>query len=50
VAITAGRITDVGKDLGLARRTLKTDGLLVTPGWIDGYTTCGDSHRHAVLS
>src|SRR5215813_13392866 len=34
VAVTAGRITSVGKDLGPARRPLKADGLLVTPGWV----------------
>lgn len=38
VAITAGRISGVGKDLGPARRTLKADGLLVTPGWVDVHT------------
>jgi len=38
VAITAGHIVGVGKDLGLARRTLKADGLLVTPGWVDVHT------------
>ena len=38
VAITAGRLTGVGKNLGPARRTLKADGLLVTPGWVDVHT------------
>lgn len=38
VAITNGRITGVGKDLGAARRTLKADGLFVTPGWVDVHT------------
>ena len=38
VAITASRITGVGKDLGPARRALKADGLLVTPGWVDVHT------------
>ena len=38
VAVANGRITGVGKDLGPARRTLKADGLLVTPGWVDVHT------------
>jgi N-acyl-D-amino-acid deacylase len=38
VAVTNGRITGVGKDLGAARRTVKADGLLVTPGWVDVHT------------
>jgi N-acyl-D-aspartate/D-glutamate deacylase len=38
VAVTNGRITGMGKDLGLAKRTLKADGLLVTPGWVDVHT------------
>lgn len=38
VAVTNGRISGVGKDLGPARRTLKADGLLVTPGWVDVHT------------
>jgi len=38
VAVTHGRITGVGKDLGSARRTIKADGLLVTPGWVDVHT------------
>lgn len=38
IAVTNGRITGVGKDLGPARRTLKADGLLVTPGWVDVHT------------
>ena len=38
VAVTNGRITSVGKDLGLARHIRKADGLLVTPGWVDVHT------------
>ena len=38
VAVTNGRISGVGKDLGSAKRTLKADGLLVTPGWVDVHT------------
>ncbi len=38
VAITNGRISGVGKDLGLARRTITADGLFVTPGWVDVHT------------
>lgn len=38
VAVTNGRITGVGKDLGPARRTMKADGLVVTPGWVDVHT------------
>lgn len=38
VAVTNGRITGVGADLGSARRTLNADGLLVTPGWVDVHT------------
>jgi len=32
VAVTNGRISGVGKDLGPARRTITADGLFVTPG------------------
>ena len=35
VAIDDGRITEVGDDVGAARRELEADGLLVTPGWVD---------------
>ena len=35
VAIDDGRITEVGDDVGAARRELAADGLLVTPGWVD---------------
>lgn len=38
VAVTNGHISGVGKDLGPARRTIKADGLLVTPGWVDVHT------------
>jgi N-acyl-D-aspartate/D-glutamate deacylase len=35
VAIDNGRITEIGDDVGGARRQLAADGLLVTPGWVD---------------
>jgi N-acyl-D-aspartate/D-glutamate deacylase len=35
VAIDDGRITEVGDDVGAARREVTADGLLVTPGWVD---------------
>lgn len=38
VAISAGRIVAVGRDLGPARRELDADGALVTPGWVDIHT------------
>jgi N-acyl-D-aspartate/D-glutamate deacylase len=38
VAVGDGRITQVGKDLGQARRTLDADGRLVTPGFVDIHT------------
>jgi N-acyl-D-aspartate/D-glutamate deacylase len=38
VAVTDGKISALGKDLGPARRTIKADGLLVTPGWVDVHT------------
>ena len=38
VAVTDGRISGVGADLGQARRSLKADGLVVTPGWVDVHT------------
>jgi N-acyl-D-amino-acid deacylase len=38
VAITNGRIAAVGKDLGSAKKTVKADGLLVTPAWVDAHT------------
>ena len=38
VAIAQGRVAAVGKDLGNARRTVKADGLLVTPAWVDVHT------------
>ncbi len=38
VAVTNGRISGVGKDLGATRHTIKADGLLVTPGWVDVHT------------
>lgn len=38
VAFRDGRITAVGKNLGSARRTIDTHGLLVTPAWVDVHT------------
>ncbi|MBL8386536.1 MAG: amidohydrolase family protein [Burkholderiales bacterium] len=38
VAVSGGRITDVGRVDGPAKRTVKADGLLVTPGWVDIHT------------
>jgi N-acyl-D-amino-acid deacylase len=38
VAVEAGRIVDVGRVEGAARRTLDADGLLVTPGFVDIHT------------
>jgi N-acyl-D-aspartate/D-glutamate deacylase len=35
VAVTDGRIAEVGTDLGPARRTSDAGGLHVTPGWVD---------------
>ena len=38
VAVTGGKISGVGSDLGRAKRTLKADGLIVAPGWVDVHT------------
>ena len=38
VAISNGRITQVGRIDGAAHRTVQADGLLVTPGWVDIHT------------
>ncbi len=38
VAIDAGRVSEVGRVSGAARRTLDADGLLVTPGFVDVHT------------
>src|SRR5262245_60191122 len=38
VAIDGGRVTEVGRVAGAARRTLAADGLLVTPGFVDVHT------------
>jgi N-acyl-D-aspartate/D-glutamate deacylase len=38
VAITKGRIVEVGRVAGVARRTLDADGLAVTPGFVDIHT------------
>jgi len=38
VAITGGKIQEVGKVTDPARETINADGLLVTPGWVDVHT------------
>ncbi|HTO71355.1 MAG TPA: amidohydrolase family protein [Myxococcota bacterium] len=38
VAVSDGRITDVGRVAGAAQRELDADGLLVTPGFVDIHT------------
>ncbi len=38
VAVTDGRITEIGKVDGPARETVDADGLLVTPGFVDVHT------------
>lgn len=38
IALANGRVAAVGKDLGSARRTIKADGLIVAPGWVDVHT------------
>ncbi|MGZ6957893.1 MAG: N-acyl-D-amino-acid deacylase family protein [Acidimicrobiia bacterium] len=38
VAITDGRIVDVGTDVGRGRRELDAEGLVVTPGFVDIHT------------
>ena len=38
VAVRDGRIAEVGRVTGAARRTLDADGLLVTPGFVDIHT------------
>lgn len=38
VAIAAGRIAAVGKDLGAGAREVDASGMLVTPGWVDIHT------------
>jgi N-acyl-D-aspartate/D-glutamate deacylase len=38
VAITDGRIVEVGRVDGAAHRTIDADGALVTPGWVDAHT------------
>ena len=38
VAITGGRITEVGQVTGSARREIDADGLVVTPGFVDPHT------------
>ncbi len=38
VAIQDGRIVEIGRIAGTARRTIDADGLIVAPGFIDGHT------------
>ncbi|MCA8930149.1 MAG: amidohydrolase family protein [Alphaproteobacteria bacterium] len=38
VAVNGDTITAVGRDLGVGRRTVEADGLLLTPGWVDIHT------------
>jgi N-acyl-D-aspartate/D-glutamate deacylase len=38
VAVSNGRITEVGKVTGSAKRVVNADGLLVAPGWVDIHT------------
>jgi N-acyl-D-aspartate/D-glutamate deacylase len=38
VAISNGRIAGVGGKQGRAKREIDSDGLLVTPGWVDAHT------------
>jgi N-acyl-D-amino-acid deacylase len=38
VAISAGRIAAVGKDIGPGKQEIDAQGLLVTPGWVDIHT------------
>jgi N-acyl-D-aspartate/D-glutamate deacylase len=38
VAVDAGRIVEVGTDVGAGHRELDADGLVVTPGWVDLHT------------
>jgi N-acyl-D-amino-acid deacylase len=38
VAVADGRIVEVGRAVGAARRTVDADGLLVTPGFVDIHT------------
>src|ERR1700743_2050155 len=38
VAIADGRIAAVGGKAGPAKRDIKADGLMITPGWVDVHT------------
>jgi N-acyl-D-aspartate/D-glutamate deacylase len=38
VAIDAGRVSEIGSNVGAARRTIDADGLIVAPGFIDVHT------------
>ena len=38
IALTDGRVSGVGRDLGSADRRIDADGALVTPGWVDVHT------------
>ena len=38
IAVKDGLITEVGLDLGAAKRTIDAEGLVVTPGFVDVHT------------
>lgn len=38
VAVDGGVISEVGRSVGRARRTMDADGLVVAPGWVDVHT------------
>ena len=38
IAVKDGLITEIGPDLGAAKRTIDADGLVVTPGFVDVHT------------
>jgi N-acyl-D-aspartate/D-glutamate deacylase len=38
LAVTDGRIAEIGRDLGRARETIDADGLALMPGIVDGHT------------
>ena len=38
VAVNGGRIVDIGRKLGPAKRDIDAEGMLVTPGWVDIHT------------
>ena len=38
ISVTDGIITDIGKNIGNARRVIDAEGMLVTPGFVDIHT------------